>query len=81
MHADEQYVAAVTGCEAAAKSRGHHPGAWYQVDERLHASLCEVCGDMVYLVRPGHEERWRSGGTALEQACPEEEDREAESGA
>jgi hypothetical protein len=35
--------------------------------------MCEVCGAMVLVARPGGEERWRTGGKAFEQGCLEEE--------
>jgi hypothetical protein len=44
--------------------------------------MCEVCGAMVLVARPGGEERWRTGGKAFEQGClEEEEDRRFEFGA
>ena len=73
-----QYAAAVERCETAAKSHGHALGVWHIVDERLHASLFEFCDAMAWLTRPGYEERWRVGGTALEQDCLEEEDLRSE---
>lgn len=79
-HDNEQYAATVAGCETAARSRGHALGAWYPVDERLHAALCEVCGAMVWVSLSGGEERWRRGGAALEQDCLEEGER-SETGA
>lgn len=69
MRDNGQYAAAVESCEIAARSHGHTLGVWYLVDERLHASVCEVCGEMVLVVRPGDEERWRLGGTALQEGC------------
>lgn len=81
MNADGQYAAAVESCEMAARRHGHTLGVWYLVDERLHASLCEVCGAMALVVRPGYEECWRTGGTVFEQDClEEEEDRRSELG-
>ena len=77
---NEQYSAAIAGCEATAKDNGHTLDVWYHVSEELHASLCVICGAMVWVTRPGHEKRWRVGGAALEQECPEE-DRSLESGA
>jgi hypothetical protein len=65
-----QYDAATALCEAVASDQGHTLSTWYPVDERLHASLCEECGDMVWVSRPGHEEGWRVGGGALRQGCP-----------
>ena len=83
MTPNEQYEAAVELCETTARSQGHTLGAWHQVDERLHVSMCEVCGEMVLVSRPGNEERWRTGGTALHEGCfvQEEEDRRSELGA
>ncbi len=65
----QQYADAVRRGELAARRNGHILGVWEQVDERLHASLCKACGAMVRVARPAHQERWRSGGRALEQSC------------
>ena len=71
-----QYDAATARCEGVASDQGHALSPWYPVDERLHASLCEECGDMVWVSRSGHEEGWRAGGGALRQGCPGEESEE-----
>jgi hypothetical protein len=68
-----QYYAAVVRCEAVASDHGHTLSRWYPVDERLYASLCEECGEMVWVARSGQEEGWRVGGRALRQGCPEEQ--------
>ncbi len=83
MNYNEQYAAAVESCEMAARSHGHTLGGWYLVDERLHVAMCEVCGEMVLVARPGYEERWRIGGTGVQEGCfmQEEEDRGSELGA
>ena len=82
MNANEQYAAAVESGEMAARSHGHALGGWHRVDERLHVSMCEVCGEIVLLARSGDEERWRIGGTALQEGCfLQEEDRGSELGA
>ena len=65
----QRYADAVERSELTARRHGHLLGAWQLVDERLHASLCKACGAMVLVARPGHEERWRAGGRALEQTC------------
>ena len=68
----EQYHGALASCDEIAGNLGHTLGAtWYLVDERLHASICVLCGAMVWLTRPGQEKRWRIGGTALEEECPQ----------
>ncbi len=69
MSDDEQYGASLERCEAAARNNGHLLGVWHAVSEYLHASLCEVCGAMVWVVRPDYQKRWRGGGTALKQGC------------
>ena len=69
MNHNEQFMGALSECEAAAKQRGHALGVWHAVDERFHASLCKVCGRMAWLTRSGNEERWRIGGSSLDQAC------------
>ena len=69
MNHNEQFMGALSECEAAAKQRGHALGAWHAVDERLHASLCKVCGRMAWLMCSGDEKLWRIGGSAPGQAC------------
>ncbi len=66
---DRVLAAAVARCEAVARNNGHTLGVWHRVDERLHASICEVCAEMVWVARPAYEKRWRVGGTTLEQDC------------
>ncbi len=44
MNDNEQHT--VARCEARARDHGHTLRVWYPVDERLHASLCEICGAM-----------------------------------
>ena len=69
MNHNEQFMGALSECEAAAKQRGYALGAWHAVDERLHASLCKVCGRMAWLMCSGNEKLWRIGGSSLGQAC------------
>ena len=69
MVSNEQYDDAVARCEAAARDRAHTLSVWYPVDERLHAALCEECGEMVWIARSNCEGRWRVGGVALKQDC------------
>jgi hypothetical protein len=69
----QHYDAAITRCEALASDHGHALSPWYPVDKRLHAALCEECGEMVWVARPGNEKGWRVGGGALRQECPGEE--------
>jgi hypothetical protein len=80
MEANEQYSVAVAKCEAIAKDHGHTLDVWYLVSEELRASICVICGGMVWVTRPGHEKRWRVGGAVLDQKCSEE-DRSLEPGA
>ena len=70
---NEQYSAAIARCDTTAKDNGHPLDMWYHVSEELHASLCVICGAMVWVTRPGHEKRWRVGGASLEQECLEED--------
>ena len=66
----EQYHSALASCKETAGNLGHTLGGmWYPVDERLHASICELCGAMVWLTRPGKEKRWRIGDKALKEEC------------
>ena len=73
MSNNEQYTAMVSRCESTARENGHVLDVWYPVSEHLHASLCSICGAMVWVARPGKETRWRIGGSALEEACLEDE--------
>ncbi len=74
MNDNRPYASAVARCEAIARNNGHSLGIWYPVSpEHLHASLCEVCGAMVWVTRPGVEKYWRIGGSALEQDCLEDD--------
>ena len=57
-----QYDAATARCEGVASDHGHTLSTWYPVDERLHASLCEECGEMVWV--SGLATR-RAGGPAV----------------
>ncbi len=77
---NERYTSAVYRCEAGARDQGHALGVWQPVDERLHASMCEVCSVMAWVTRSGNGKRWRMGGSALEQDCVED-DRRSASGA
>jgi hypothetical protein len=78
MNDSEQYTSAIARCEAAARNNGHTLGdVWYPGVEWLHACLCEVCGEMGWVIRPGGEKHWRIGGSVLEQECLED-DRELE---
>jgi len=69
MNNNEHYTVIVARCEATARALDHAPDVWYPVSEHLRASLCKVCGAMVWVTRPGTEQRWRSGGTPLQQKC------------
>ncbi len=75
MDGDEQYRAAVARCEATATDHGHTLGVWHHGSEELHASICVICGAMVWVTKPGKEKLWRIGGMALEQECLEEDGR------
>jgi hypothetical protein len=67
------YAAALLRCEAVASDHGHALSTWYPVDERLHASLCVECGEMVWVSRSRQDKGWRLGGRVLRQDCPGEE--------
>ena len=66
-----KYVTAISRCEADARTLGHSLDVWYQVDEHLHACLCEFCSELVWITRLGDEKHWRIGGSALKQDCLE----------
>ena len=65
----EQFTVMVARCEATARGLGHALDVWYPVSEHLSASLCKICGAMVWVTRPGTEKGWRIGGPALRQTC------------
>jgi hypothetical protein len=69
MNISEQLMVMVARCESTARETGHTLDVWYPVSENLRASLCKICGAMVWLTRSGTEQRWRIGGTALQQEC------------
>ena len=69
MNSSEQFTLMVARCESTARETGHTLDVWYPVSENLRASLCKICGAMVWVTRPGKEKRWRIGGTALQQDC------------
>ncbi len=77
MNDAEQYASAVARCETSAGNHGHALGVWYPVSEQFRASMCEACDAMAWVTRPGYEEHWRIGGSALEQACSVEDQRAA----
>jgi hypothetical protein len=65
----EQYTVMVATCESTARELGHTFDVWYLVSEHLRASLCKVCGAMVWVTRSGNEQDWRIGGPALQKGC------------
>ena len=67
MNSSEQFTLMVARCESTAREAGHILDVWYLVSEDLHASLCTICGAMVWLTRSGTEQRWRLGGAALQK--------------
>ncbi len=69
MNNEEQYTDMVARCEATARGLDHVLDVWYPVCEHLRASLCKVCGAMVWVTRSGTEQCWRIGGAALRQEC------------
>jgi len=69
MNISEQFTVMVARCESTAREAGHILDVWYPVSEDLHASLCTICGAMVWVARSGREQRCRIGGAALQQAC------------
>ena len=70
----QQYHSALARCEETAGNLDHTlGGVWYPVDERLRASICTLCGAMVWVTRRGQEKRWRIGGTALKEECLQED--------
>ncbi len=69
MNNHEQLRAMVARCESIARKNDHALDAWYPVSEHLRASLCKICGAMVWVTRPGTEKGWRIGGPALRQTC------------
>ena len=64
-----QRTVTVVRCEATARELGHALDLWYPVSEHLSASLCKICGAMVWVTKSGPEQDWRTGGEALQQEC------------
>ena len=64
-----QHTVVIARCEASTRELGHALDLWYPVSEHLRASLCRICGAMVWITRPGKEKGWRIGGPALRQEC------------
>jgi hypothetical protein len=64
-----QYTVMVARCESTARELGHALDVWYLVSEHLCASLCKICGTLVWVTRSGAEQRWRIGGAALQKEC------------
>jgi len=62
MNISEQFTVMVARCESTARRSGHTLDVWYPVSENLRASLCKVCGAMLWVTRLGKEKRWRIGG-------------------
>ena len=69
MNISELYTVMVARCESTARQTGHTLDVWYPVSEHLRACLCKICGAMVWVTRPGKEQCWRIGGTALYLEC------------
>ena len=69
MNNNEHYTVMVARCEATARGLDHVLDVWYPVSEHLRASLCKVCGAMVWVTRSGTAQSWRIGGAALQQEC------------
>ena len=73
MNRSEQLSVMVARCESTAREAGHILDVWYPVSEDLRASLCTICGAMVWVASPGREQRWRIGGAALQKECLEDD--------
>jgi hypothetical protein len=73
---NEQFIAAVAECEEVARTRGHSLGRWHRLSKLMHASICVVCNEMMWVMQSGCRERWRSGGQAFRQDCLEEKRKE-----
>ena len=69
MNNNVQHTVVVARCETTARELGHALDLWYPVSEHLRASLCKICGSMVWVTRSGTEQDWRIGGAALHQEC------------
>ncbi len=63
--------ALATAAEGVAKSRelGHSPlvDSWRLLGSRMYATVCELCGDVIWVVRGSQE--WFFGGPAARQPC------------
>jgi hypothetical protein len=73
MSDNQQLMETISECQLSASQQGHHLGRWHKVDERLHASLCEVCNKMAWVSLSANEAFWRIGGATLNQECSRED--------
>jgi hypothetical protein len=69
MNNNEQHAVMVAKCEATARGLGHALDLWYPISEHLRASVCKICGAMVWVTRSGTEQCWCLGGAALKKDC------------
>ena len=73
MNHNEPFVDAVFECESAAGSRGHTLGKWQKVTDEMYVTICVVCSKLTWVTQPSDEQCWRTGGSALEQECLEDD--------
>jgi len=61
MNNNEQYTVMVARREATARGLDYALDVWYPVSEHLRASLCKVCGAMVWVTRSARSSVGESG--------------------
>lgn len=73
MSHNDPFMAALSECEAVARTRGHTLGRWQKVTEEMYVSRCVGCSNLTWVTKPaGDEKRPRIGGSVLKQDCLED---------
>ena len=65
-------IEAAGGALIKAHERGHDPGDWRPIHERMRITSCRLCGWLVWIVRPPDKETWRTADNASNADCAPE---------
>ena len=68
---NDAFMAALSECESAARTRGHTLGRWQKVTEEMYVSMCVTCNKLAWVTLSSGETRWRAGGSVIKQGCLE----------
>ena len=47
-----------------------HTAAWHRISRRLWVTVCERCGQEIWVSAPARDPGWRYGGVATREMCP-----------